>query len=455
MTIQNTTSKVREDGNGVKSVFSFPFRLFTDTDIEVSTIIKSSGVTTLKVLNTDYTVQINAITEGGTITYLTTVPSALEEFFAVRVVPDTQPTDIPNVGSIREEQIETPLDRRTMISQQQQEALDRTLKFLATSEQTDITVPEPEANKALFWNVLATALENRSLIVTSGTFPGDFSAGLDANKAASPSTNDLYLATDTFRMYRCFSSGVWSTKQVFSDEINLAKGADIASAATTDIGVATGNFVHITGNTTITGFGTIQAGTVRILRFAGALILTHNATSLILPTAANITTATDDVAVMVSEGTGNWRCVDYQKADGTAVGTAAASAAEVKTGTEAAKYVAPSTLISHEGVVKAWITFNGAAGPPSISSSFNVDTGTGITDNGAGDYTIPWDINFSGENTYAMAGVARVPGDATFAQVSPDATTGLTAGVVRINCISNTNTPTDCDIVTIIAIGSR
>lgn len=98
-----------------------------------------------------------------------------------------------------------------------------------------------------------------------------------------------------------------------------AKGTDIASATTTDIGAATGDFVHVTGTTTITGLGTITAGRKRIVRFAGILTLTYNATSLILPTGANITTAANDVAVFVSEGSGNWRCIEYTKADGTAL----------------------------------------------------------------------------------------------------------------------------------------
>jgi hypothetical protein len=98
-----------------------------------------------------------------------------------------------------------------------------------------------------------------------------------------------------------------------SAALNTAKGADIASATTTNIGAATGNFVHITGTTTITGLGTIAAGVIRIVRFAGALTLTHNGTSLILPSNTNITTAANDTAIFVSEGSGNWRCVSYQK----------------------------------------------------------------------------------------------------------------------------------------------
>jgi hypothetical protein len=58
-----------------------------------------------------------------------------------------------------------------------------------------------------------------------------------------------------------------------------------------------------------------------------------------------------------------------------------ATVAEVKTGTEAGKYIAPATMIGHEGVVKGWINFNGS-GTPAINDSYNV---SGITDNGTGD----------------------------------------------------------------------
>lgn len=90
--------------------------------------------------------------------------------------------------------------------------------------------------------------------------------------------------------------------------------ADLASATTTDIGAASSNNLRITGTTTITGLGTADAGVRRTLRFAAALTLTHNATSLILPGAANITTAANDTAEFVSLGSGNWICTSYIRA---------------------------------------------------------------------------------------------------------------------------------------------
>lgn len=96
----------------------------------------------------------------------------------------------------------------------------------------------------------------------------------------------------------------------------MAGVVDVASAGTTDLGAVTSNQVRITGTTTITGLGTAAAGTWRLIRFAGALTFTHNGTSLILPTSANITTAAGDTALVVSEGSGNWRCHWYNRANG-------------------------------------------------------------------------------------------------------------------------------------------
>lgn len=88
----------------------------------------------------------------------------------------------------------------------------------------------------------------------------------------------------------------------------------ISSATTTDLGSVPARAVTVTGTTTITGLGTIKAGTIKFVTFSGILTLTHNGTSLILPGAANITTAAGDTAVLVSLGSGNWRCMAYQRA---------------------------------------------------------------------------------------------------------------------------------------------
>ena len=90
-----------------------------------------------------------------------------------------------------------------------------------------------------------------------------------------------------------------------------SQGAAIASATTTNIGATTdGSYLHVTGTTTISSFGTVAAGISRTLVFDGSLTLTHSS-SLILPNAANITTEAGYVGVFRSEGGGIWRCVAF------------------------------------------------------------------------------------------------------------------------------------------------
>lgn len=92
---------------------------------------------------------------------------------------------------------------------------------------------------------------------------------------------------------------------------------DIVSASTLNLDSATGEIVNITGTTTITAL-TLTAGIKRFVRFTGILTLTNGA-SLVLPSGANITTASGDTAVFIGYASGIVRCVSYTKADGTAI----------------------------------------------------------------------------------------------------------------------------------------
>lgn len=129
--------------------------------------------------------------------------------------------------------------------------------------------------------------------------------------------------------------------------INEAVRVDVASATTCDIGAAASNYVRVTGTTTITGLGTIASGVRRQVVFAGVLTLTHNATSLILPNSgSNITTAAGDCALFESEGSGNWRCTDYQRASGQPLTMAPSGyvATNSSVTSVAASYSAPMTI---------------------------------------------------------------------------------------------------------------
>lgn len=122
-----------------------------------------------------------------------------------------------------------------------------------------------------------------------------------------------------------FTASALATTTGTINILNTAQGTNLASASTVNIGAATGNYVNITGTTTITAFDTIAAGATRTVTFSGILTLTYNATSLILPGAGNITTAAGDSAIFTSLGSGNWKCTQYQTQGNTPGGGFTAS----------------------------------------------------------------------------------------------------------------------------------
>lgn len=97
--------------------------------------------------------------------------------------------------------------------------------------------------------------------------------------------------------------------------------ATIASNSTTDLCSSPQAAVTISGTTTITGFGsTCSAGIIKFVRFSGVLTLTYNGTSLIIPGAANVTTAVGDAMVAEYLGSGNWAVLLYQPVGGGPIG---------------------------------------------------------------------------------------------------------------------------------------
>jgi hypothetical protein len=95
------------------------------------------------------------------------------------------------------------------------------------------------------------------------------------------------------------------------------QGADIASGATITP-TSVGWQFDVTGTTGISTIATTNswAGRLLCLQFDGALTLTHSS-NLALPGSANITTAAGDVALFLERGSGAWRCISYQRADGS------------------------------------------------------------------------------------------------------------------------------------------
>lgn len=171
-----------------------------------------------------------------------------------------------------------------------------------------------------------------------------------------------------------------------------------ATSGTTNLALATGNFVHITGSgsISITSFGTLPPGSRFVLCFDIAVTLVYNATTMILPGAANIVTAPGDSVMIISEGGGNWRLIGYFPSSGLPVGTVTA--------------VTASAPLSSTG-----------SNAPDISISKADATTDGYLD--SGDFA-----TFSGKQDALSAGTGISIVSNVVTNTAPDQTVGLTAG---------------------------
>ncbi len=150
---------------------------------------------------------------------------------------------------------------------------------------------------------------------------------------------------------------------------------DLASATTTDLGTIPSHNVNITGTTTITGFGSTASTTYPLyqLTFAGAVPITYNATSMIVPGAQSFTTAANGTATALYLGSGNWQIVSYTTAlqpptQAVTVGAAVKFTATNNAGT-------PNTKIDMSATEAVMVNSNGY-GIRATSVSCTIDAGT-------------------------------------------------------------------------------
>lgn len=123
-------------GNGTASNFAFTFKVFQASDLEVVRLNVSTTIETILVINSDYTVSLNADQNSNPGGSITLTAGALASGFNLVITSDIenlQPTDIVNQGGFYPDVLEDALDRATIQIQQLQEAVDRSAKLPITS----------------------------------------------------------------------------------------------------------------------------------------------------------------------------------------------------------------------------------------------------------------------------------------------------------------------------------
>ena len=91
MTISTTASRISYSGNGVTTIFSFPYRFLTNGDIVVVEV-SATGIETTKTLTTHYTLTGAGDDAGGSVTMLV-APASGTRLVIYRSTAITQETD--------------------------------------------------------------------------------------------------------------------------------------------------------------------------------------------------------------------------------------------------------------------------------------------------------------------------------------------------------------------------
>jgi len=162
MTIAETTSQTRNSytGNGIATVYNFTFIVLEESnqvlnrDYTIEVTLSENNIDTIQQEGVDYTVQLgeNGL---GTVTF-TTAPTATQTITFLSSIPRTQSTDYINIGTDKfpADSHEGTVDKLTLISREQDEAVNRAILLPESSNLTGVNMPVSvaNANKAIVVN---------------------------------------------------------------------------------------------------------------------------------------------------------------------------------------------------------------------------------------------------------------------------------------------------------------
>ena len=288
MTINSTTRKTNSlVGNGNTHTYPFAFKVFTDADIVVKKLEAStSNETTLTLgLNNDYIVTLNAdqnSNPGGSITLKSGGNNQnLASGFSIVItsaVQSLQGTDLTNQGGFFPEVINDALDKSTILHQQQQTELDRSIRFSLTNTIGSLEITQnaaARANKVLGFDNSGEF----NVVQELGVYRGNWAA------STTYAVRDFVKDTSTGNIFICVAAHTSSGSQPLTTNTNSAAwnlivdAATATTSATNAASSATAAAASATTATTQASTATTQATTATTKASEAATSATNAATS--------------------------------------------------------------------------------------------------------------------------------------------------------------------------------
>jgi hypothetical protein len=225
MTISSTTVKNSYNGDGSTTTFSYTFKIFADSDLQVIIRNNTTATETVKTLTTHYTVTGVGSASGGSVIFTAgNIPASGETVVLRRAVPQTQAIDYIANDPFPAESHEEGLDRAMMTLQQVQEEVTRSIKLSRTNTMTstEFTIgASARAGKFLSFD------SNGELVVSQevGTYQGNWSAG------TTYAARDIVKDSSNNNIYLCNTGHTSSGTTPLSSNADIAKWDLIVDAA--------------------------------------------------------------------------------------------------------------------------------------------------------------------------------------------------------------------------------
>lgn len=256
MTITSTTSKNQFTATGSQDTFNYTFKIFDEDDIKVITT-DLSGVETVEVITTDYTVTGVGNAGGGTIVYVTD-PTQDFKVTLKRNEPLTQEIDYVEGDDFPAAAHEEGLDRSAIRDQFLEEEISRTIT-LPESTSSTLSFSEPAGNGDLFL-ALNTAAD--TVVYTAGIAgpqgpqgdPGEIQgpvSSVDDEIALFSGTTGALVKSATGTGFVKVTSGVMGTPVATIDTAEIAVSA-VETATINDNAVTLAKMAHGTDGNLIT-----------------------------------------------------------------------------------------------------------------------------------------------------------------------------------------------------------